>query len=43
MQKITYIDKKIPVTMRVTGYLKNFKVLNSGDLENFMLKTVKNS
>ena len=30
MQKNTNIDKKIPVTMRVTGYFRNIKVLNSG-------------
>ncbi len=30
MQKNTNIDKKIPVTMRVTGYFQNIKVLNSG-------------
>ena len=30
MQKNTNIDKKIPVTIRVTGYIQDIKVLNSG-------------
>ena len=30
MQKIANIDKKIPVTVRVTGYLRGIKVLNLG-------------
>ena len=30
MQKNTNIDKKIPVTMRATGYMLNVQVSNSG-------------
>lgn len=33
MQKNTTIDKKIPVTVRVTGCLQGIKVLNSGDVK----------
>lgn len=33
MQKNTTIDKKIPVTVRVTGCLQGIKVLNSGDAD----------
>lgn len=31
MQKNTNVDKKIPVTTRVAGYILNVKVSNSGD------------
>lgn len=32
MQKIKFVDKKIPATARVAGYILNSKVSNSGAL-----------
>ena len=41
MQKNTNIDKKIPVTIRVTGYIQDIKVLNSGALSIFKGLTIE--
>ena len=38
MQKNTNIDKKIPVTIRVTGYIQDIKVLNSGEYQRTLFR-----